>query len=88
MKKAEYTWNPIKKIQIFKKQKQRLNHLITNNPNNIHFRYIRLLLQEKIPQLLNYHKNTQEDKQKLNNWLSKKDSTDYLDIYIKQNTTL
>ncbi|OIQ21096.1 MAG: hypothetical protein BM557_04895 [Flavobacterium sp. MedPE-SWcel] len=88
MKKAKYTWNPLKKISIFKRQKKALNKLIVKNPNNIHLRYIRLLLQEKTPKILGYNKNIADDKEKILYWVQKKDSTDYLDEYIIKNTSL
>jgi len=88
MKQAKYSWNPIHKITIFKKQKEKLNDLIKIYPNNIHLRYIRFLLQEQTPKILNYKKHLNEDKEKLKYWLKVIDSTDYLDKYIKQNTSL
>ncbi len=88
MKKAEYTISPWNKLKIFRTQKKRLNLLIDRNPKNIHLRYVRLVLQEQTPSFLGYNENITEDKNILELMMSQEDSTDYLDKYITQYTSL
>lgn len=88
MKKAEYTILPWRKWTIFHSQKKRLDQLITSNPQNIHFRYIRLVLQEHSPAFLGYNMHIEEDKNFLLYKMQQTDSTDYMDSYIKQHTSL
>ena len=88
MKKAEYSLNPLTKLSIFNENKNKLNLLIDKNKNNIDLRYIRLLLQEKTPNILNYNKHINEDKLFLKDKLNVKDSSDFLDFYILNNTSL
>ncbi len=88
MKKAEYTLLPWRKWNIFHTQKKRLNQLITFHPQNVHLRYIRLVLQEHSPAFLGYNEHVEEDKTFLQFIIDQKDSTDYMDNYIKQYTSL
>jgi len=88
MKKAEYTILPWRKWTIFHSQKKRLDQLIISNPQNVHFRYIRLVLQEHSPAFLGYNVHIEEDKNFLLNKMEQTDSTDYMDTYIKQHTSL
>ncbi|MCT4699273.1 hypothetical protein [Tenacibaculum haliotis] len=88
MKQAKYKTFPWSKLSIFNKEKKRLDELIKTHPNNIHLRYVRLVIQEKTPKILGYNKNIQEDKSFLKIILKKKDSSDYLDKFIIKNTSL
>ncbi len=88
MKQAKYKFLPWDKMMVFNKQKNNLEKLIKENPNNIHLIYIRLIIQENTPRLLGYFSNIESDKKILNQFLIKKDSTDYLDKYIFKNTSL
>lgn len=88
MKQAKYKFLPWSKLKVFNKQKINLEELIVNEPNNIHLRYVRLVIQESLPKILNYNSNIKEDKEFLKNILTKKDTTDYLDFYILKNTSL
>jgi hypothetical protein len=88
MKQAEYEFNPIIKLVLFKTNKNRLELLITDNPNNAHLRYVRLLVQEKSPVFLGYKNNIVEDKTFLKRIMNRIDETDYLDSYIIDNTSL
>lgn len=88
MKKAEYTILPWRKWTIFHSQKKRLDQLIISHPQNVHFRYIRLVLQEHSPAFLGYNVHIEEDKNFLLNKMEQTDSTDYMDTYIKQHTSL
>jgi hypothetical protein len=88
MRQAEYKINPIIKLNIFNKTKKKLNQLIINNPDNIHLRYIRLMLQEKAPSILGYTNFIDEDKFYIKEKLKLIDDSDYLDIFIYKNTSL
>ncbi len=88
MKQAKYTFLPWKKLSIFKKEKKKLEYLINKFPENIHLRYMRLVIQENLPRILNYSSEISTDKKFLIEYLNKKDSTDYLDKYIIKNTSL
>lgn len=88
MKQAKYKTFPWSKLSVFNKEKNKLNQLIKVYPNNIHLRYIRLVIQESTPKILGYNKNIKEDKLFLKLMLKKKDSSDYLDKFIIKNTSL
>lgn len=88
MKQAEYEHNPIMKLRIFFDVKERLERLVEKNPEDIHLRYIRLVLQERTPSILGYKDHIDEDKVFLNNKLITIDKSDYLDAYIYTNTSL
>lgn len=88
MKKAEYTILPWKKFTIFHTYKRQLDQLISTYPKNIHYRYVRLILQEQTPTFLGYNKHIEEDKNFLLYKMQQTDSTDYMDAYIKQHTSL
>ncbi|WP_271406238.1 hypothetical protein [Tenacibaculum soleae] len=88
MKQAKYKTFPWSKLSVFNKERKRLDELIKTHPNNIHLRYVRLVIQEKMPKILGYNKNIQEDKSFLKIILKKKDSSDYLDKFIIKNTSL
>ena len=88
MKQAEYSYNPYYKIKVFKTNRKRLNELVNSFKYNIHLRYVRLVAQENAPSILGYHDFIEEDKAFLKQKLEQKDKTDYLDKYIKANTSL
>ena len=88
MKQAEYSYNPYYKIKVFKTNRKRLNELVNSFKSNIHLRYVRLVAQENAPSILGYHDFIEEDKAFLKLKLEQKDKTDYLDKYIKANTSL
>jgi hypothetical protein len=88
MKQAKYKFFPWDKISIFNKEKENLENLIKANPNNLHLRYVRLIIQENTPRLLNYFSDIEKDKLMINRFINKNDETDYLDQYIKNNTSL
>jgi hypothetical protein len=88
MKQAKYKFFPWDKISIFNKEKENLENLIKANPNNLHLRYVRLIIQENTPRLLNYFSDIDKDKLMINRFINKNDETDYLDQYIKNNTSL
>ncbi|MGB2127835.1 MAG: hypothetical protein ACPHXR_00020 [Flavicella sp.] len=87
MKQSEYSFNPYVKVRNFILVKKKLNQLIYKNPNSIHLRYIRLLLQENTPKFLGYNGSIEEDKRYLTKILLKKDNNN-LSQYIYKNTSL
>lgn len=88
MKQAEYTPNPLRKLQMFQENKSILDGLIDTHRTNIHLRYVRLLSQENTPSFLGYNEHIEEDKLILKNILEVEDETDFLDYYIRANTSL
>jgi len=88
MKQAEYSINPYYKLKVFLTYKKKLDQLINQHTNNIHLRYVRLVVQENVPAILKNYEEIKEDKIFLKNKLESTDDTDYLDAYIKINTSL
>ncbi|CAM1359973.1 conserved hypothetical protein [Tenacibaculum litoreum] len=88
MKQAKYKKMPWSKLKVFNTNKNKLEELILKNPNNIHLRYIRLVIQENTPGILGYTSSIKKDKQFLKEVLQKKDSVSYLHTYIINNTSL
>ncbi len=88
MKQAKYKLMPWDKISVFRTERDNLEKLINENPKNIHLRYLRLVIQESTPKLLNYFSNIETDKNIIKTYLKKTDNTDYLDQFIKNNTSL
>lgn len=88
IRQAKYKLVPWVKLAIFNKEKLKLELLIKRSPNNLHLRYLRLVVQESIPEILNYKSNIKNDKLFIENFLSVCDTTDYLDKYILKNTSL
>lgn len=88
MKQVEYYANPLTKLRVFNAAKKELNNLINENPDNVHLRYMRLVIQEKTPKILGYINFIEEDKNFIRGKLAIKDSSDYLDKFIKQNTSI
>lgn len=88
MKHAKYKFLPWHKLKEFNTHKKQLENLITKHSKNVHLRYIRLVIQEKSPKILNYNSEIKNDKDFLVKIIEKKDSTDYLDTYIIKNTSL
>lgn len=88
MKQAKYFFNPIAKLRAFRKSKNKLELLIKNNPDNIDLRYVRLMLQERIPSILGYQDDIETDKFFLRDKLKTKKISKKLEIYIHKNTSL
>jgi hypothetical protein len=88
MKKAEYSFNPVEKLTIFNRYRNKFEDLISKHPSNIHLRYMRLTIQEKLPQILGYYSSIEADKQFLKQKMETKDASDYMDVFIKHNTSL
>lgn len=88
MKQAEYAINPISKLKIFNKTKKKLALLIKDHPNNIHLRYVRLLLQEKTPAILGYKDNIDEDTRFLKNEIKNNNISKEFQTFIESNTSI
>ncbi|MEQ3498711.1 hypothetical protein ABMY20_03015 [Tenacibaculum sp. SSH1-16] len=88
MKQAKYKVMPWSKLKVFNTNKNKLEELILKNPNNVHLRYLRLIIQENTPSVLGYTSSIKKDKQFLKEVLQKKDSVSYLHTYIINNTSL
>ncbi|PIE48989.1 MAG: hypothetical protein CSA39_04865 [Flavobacteriales bacterium] len=82
--KAKYAEKIINKKKYFKEGAVLLESLISENPNNIELRLIRLSIQESVPKLLKYHKNIKEDAQFIVKQLAHvkdKDKKEYIKAY-------
>ena len=88
IKQAKYQFFPWKKLSVFNEGKKKLEQLIKKYPSNTDLRYLRLVIQENAPVIVNYKSNIISDKKYLSEKLKQVDSSDYLDIYIKKNTSL
>jgi hypothetical protein len=61
MKSAGVAGNPFYKLWLFKKGYSLLEDAIKQDPNNIEFRFLRLMIQENAPGMLGYNANEEED---------------------------
>lgn len=68
--KADYYINPFKKMNSFKKGKEKLEALIAKNKKNVELHFLRLTIQDNLPSFLNYNNNIKEDKDYLFNNVS------------------
>lgn len=62
MKKAGMLTNPAKKLSLFKEGKKILHARIDEKPDNLEWRFIRLVLQIKAPSILGYDDNLESDR--------------------------
>lgn len=76
--KSRYVKNPFTKLKYFKQGKEILDGDINENPENIEIRYIRYVMQKKIPDFLGYNEFISEDFNVImNNILESNLSTDF-----------
>ncbi len=61
MMKAEHTRLPHHKLEHFLKGKRMLEGFISEHPENIEGRYVRLLVQSHSPKFLGYHDHIEDD---------------------------
>ena len=61
MKQAEYVSSPLKKLKYFKQGKAMLEKHITEHPNDLEARYVRILVQKNVPSILGYSNNIPSD---------------------------
>ncbi|GAB1309588.1 hypothetical protein KH5_22710 [Urechidicola sp. KH5] len=59
--KSRYAGFPLTKMKYFKRGKKLLEQLIAENPNHIELRYLRLIMQYRVPEFLGYHEHKQLD---------------------------
>ena len=62
MKKAGLVNNPREKLQLFKEGRKKLEAAISKEPDNVEFRFLRFIIQENTPRILNYKTNLEADK--------------------------
>ncbi|HLW07776.1 MAG TPA: hypothetical protein VKY45_09430 [Marinilabiliaceae bacterium] len=61
VKKAGFLNNLGQKIELFKKGREIVEKKIEEQPENVEFRFVRLIIQEKVPAILRYNSNKAED---------------------------
>lgn len=61
MKKAELVKTPKEKLSLFKKGRTDLEKAINENTKNTELRFLRLMIQENAPKILNYNENIGSD---------------------------
>lgn len=61
MRKAEYAWFPMEKISLFRQGKRKLETAIISDKKNGELRFLRLMIQENVPGILNYNSHRVED---------------------------
>ena len=62
MKKASLAGGPKKKLDLFKKGHKKLEGVLQKDSLNAEFRFLRLMIQEHAPGILNYNKEMEKDK--------------------------
>lgn len=65
MKKAGKVKKPKEKLETFKEGKELLDGTIAEHPENAEFRFLRLVIQEQAPAILNYNDKKEDDAQKV-----------------------
>jgi len=88
MKQARYSYNPMRKLTIFKEQKIVLESLIKNEPGNVHLRYVRYFVQLNTPSMLKYNGQLTADKKILAAYIKKNNEQDLLYQLIIKNCQL
>ena len=61
MIKCKFTSNPIQKISYFKKGKSKIEKAIKESPYSLEIRLLRYSIQKKLPKILLYFKENEED---------------------------
>ncbi len=59
--KSKYIGSPFQKYKFFKKGKALVNEACSKQPENIEYRYIRLVFQHQLPNFLGFNKNKKSD---------------------------
>ena len=62
MKKADFEKGPKNKLDTFKEGKELLEDAIGQDASNVEYRFLRLMIQENAPKVLNYNDKIEEDK--------------------------
>lgn len=61
MKRSEQLKTAKEKLALFKEGRALLEKVITANPKNTEYRFLRLMIQENAPKVLKYNTNIKED---------------------------
>jgi hypothetical protein len=61
MKKAGLVSGPRAKLSLFKEGHRLLEKAISNEPSNVTYRFLRMIIQENAPRILNYNDEIEED---------------------------
>jgi len=69
--KSKYKFNPISKLYLFSKGKEILERSIKEEPSNLELKFLRLSIQQNIPEILAYNQNIEEDQKFINNNINK-----------------
>ncbi|HLU86785.1 MAG TPA: hypothetical protein VKZ44_03450 [Taishania sp.] len=71
MKSADFQKTPGEKLKKFKQGKELLESVIASNPNQVEYRFLRLMVQENAPKIVKYDQNIEEDCKLIKSNLSK-----------------
>lgn len=61
MRKAEFVFMPGSKLKYFKAGRNMLEDYVNDHPSDVEARYVRLIVQSRVPQFLGYHSNFDDD---------------------------
>jgi hypothetical protein len=61
MKQAQFVQAPKDRLALFKEGRTLLEKMISQNANNAEYRFLRLMIQENAPKILNYDDKIRED---------------------------
>ena len=61
MKKAGLVGPPLEKLNLFKSGRKKLEAMIQTNNSNVEYRFLRLMIQENAPKILNYKNELADD---------------------------
>lgn len=67
MKLSESQKTPAEKLKLFKSGKIKLENSISAEPDNIEYRFLRLIIQENAPKILKYNLQIKEDSALISN---------------------
>ena len=62
MKMAGLLSSPAEKLKIFKEGRKQLEEAISSDPENVEYRFLRLIIQEHAPGIMKYKSKLEEDK--------------------------
>jgi hypothetical protein len=70
MRKAGLLQQPAEKLKLFRRGKEELENEIRSDPGNTEFRFLRLIIQENSPPVLQYKSSLKEDAEQIENGFS------------------
>lgn len=90
IKKAGFLKKMGEKLVLFKIGREMVETKIAEQPENIEFRFIRLIIQEKVPAVLKYHSDKEKDAQLVINGVEQmeRDVRDAIFDYSKNSASL